>query len=256
MIEVANLKIAIIGGCHVEGFLIGKEKSFVSVFSQILFLKGASHIINIAPYVNIKRSNRIREICTCFQPDWFIIQENYIFSGPSASPSKIKGTMKGILNKKHSLPLISNSRGDTEFKPDFYFFTKEFIKRILYRLINYKGINKREVLDHIHLSFSALTKAGLKKVIVLSPLPTSSDFVNLHREIGGLLLKTKSEEFNFTYLDVYHEIKDAFKGRVCTVDEIHLKAEAHRIIGESIARCILTTEGKNSYHISANGVVA
>ena len=238
------LKITFMGGCHVIGFMVGKENSFVSVCTNQLQNNGVETKANIYPYLNYKRGKDAIELHINAQSDLLIFQCHYIFNPyifkklksliqkKSAKVSKIYNP-----NKIHSD--FKSSDTNATFKPSLKFWCKQIVRHIFHSILLYRVVNKKENLLHIDRFLSEFKKVGIKNIIILSPFPCTDIVVNKYRKMGNKLLELKCKEYGYEYIDVFPLMKNANSNKIFTIDDIHLNKYSHKYLGKFLDKHIL-----------------
>lgn len=251
--KASPVEITVIGGCHVNGYLVGKENSFVSVCSKILEGKGISNETSTHIHVNFKQSERISRICDESDADIIILQlGNYTFSPSLLNKLRKKWRKKRSESSSSSIYVSSNSHTSLAadingvFRPSFSFYLNQWIKHIINCCIFYQYLNKRKCIEFIDAAFSAVKSSKASKVIVLSPLPTYNIITNKYRRIGGRWMQKKSAEYEFEFIDVFEAIEKWFGKRNFTLDEMHLRKDAHQFLGEIVADSLLSDINKRN----------
>lgn len=240
------VKITVLGGCHILGFLVGRENGFVSVCAQKLEAEHINSEVGVFPYFNLKRSKDAVDVCKYAQPDILIIQCHYIFNphlfkkiNQRIHPKRKNETKPYNLNAKYSDYRVDNT--DRTFKPDLKFWLRQFIRHFFHQLLFYKVVSKSESLAYIDSFFKAVKESGVKRVIILSPFPSTDLVLNRYRKIGSKLIYEKTAEFGYEFIDVYSLIQKQFPDRIFTIDDIHLNKEAHLFLGKYLGEYLINS---------------
>jgi hypothetical protein len=232
---MSNTMIAF-GGCHVAGYKVGPENSFINVLAK----SSGFECIHKAPQFQIKKSIEIREKINTHNPEIVILQlGNFEF----------QGSLKEILKKKIS----SKTENDTEYGINDNISQEVFklpesrnIKKgwLLNNFINplIWGVLLRKNRIHLRNIQQIIRENPSTHFIVLSPMPCSKISDNIiRRKAGKWYKKLFSPLSNVTYIDLFRFI--AVDKRYF-IDPAHLNTTGHRILGRIVSHHI---KGLNLY---------
>jgi hypothetical protein len=222
---IAPLNITVIGGCHAIGHYIGKEKGYVAVASNVLNEIGVNHRFETVVFKKINRLANYFDDEKVALPHILIIQlGNYEFS--PALRADIQRLWKKLFKKKKpsssALPKSTRPMRFADFVPTKQFSFYQWIKHLVNKAIFYRYLNRRKWLRHIDRFFSSIKEQGINNVLVLTPRPHINRVTNTYRNNGGELLRRKSEEFGFHFIDMLSLIERKFQGEhIFMIDEGH-----------------------------------
>lgn len=220
-----------IGGCHVAGYKVGEENSFVNVISKVT----GSILSHRAPRYQIKRTNGIREKINKSQPDVVLLQlGNYEFNSSLRQIVKNKPVSEGAQyeysfnteqkypKKPLVLPLISEKKR--------YHFFQNLLSPFIWSYLackNYKHLNN---IRHI------IKENPGTKFIILSPMPCLNASDNFIRRNAAKWFKIMFKDMpNVKFINLFKYIsvdKRYFE------DPAHLNITGHRILGKIVSQYI------------------
>lgn len=218
-----------IGGCHVAGFKVGEENSFVNVIA-----KSTGFILtHRAPQYQIKKTSGIREKINTCHPDVVLLQlGNHEFSASLEQILKKKDTDTTTQNEytfpgkkefsKKSLPLpeVSDRKAG--------FFLRNLLTPFIWGYLAYKNFKHLKNIRHI------IKENPGTQFIILSPIPCLNTADNYVRRKAARWFKWMFAGLpNVKFIDLFRYIavdKRYFE------DPAHLNATGHRILGRIISQ--------------------
>lgn len=222
-----------IGGCHVAGYKVGEENSFVNVIAK------ATGIIlsHRAPQYQIKKTTGIREKINNCHPEIVLLQlGNHEFNASlkqilKKKENKIASENQYIIYKEeefskkpHLLPVVSERKKG--------FFLKNLVAPLIWTYLAYKNFKHLKNIRHIIKENPGTT------FVILSPIPclnVSDNYVR--RKAAGWFKWMFGRLSNVKYIDLFRYIavdKRYFE------DAAHLNATGHRILGRIVSQYIKT----------------
>jgi hypothetical protein len=232
-----------IGGCHVAGYKVGEEHSFVNIIAKTT----GYHILHRAPNFEIKRNVEIRQKINNHQPDTVLLQlgnyefhaslkelfkekKNYSGSFPDTGNGQLLSELKNETNEHLMLPLIKEKKAG--------FMIQHLITPFIW---NFLSCKYKKHLENIK---SIIRENPEVKFIILSPIPCYKTADNLIRNRAGKSFrKLFSGLDNVTYIDLFRYIsadKRYFE------DPAHLNNTGHRILGKIVGHYLKSAK-KESY---------
>ena len=222
-----------IGGCHVGGYGVGEQNSFINYFSK----DSKSECLNIFSNFQIKNIHSIDKIIKQHDPEVVLLQlGNYEFhasfkklflnkmskkSSQSSSGSLKNKNFSTSLANKINMPLPDKEQKSNNILSDCFTF-------LIWRIIKKRNSVYLAQLKNIIASHPD------RKFIFLSPLPCIKKNDRIIRSKGGKLFKMMFASFeNITYVDLFSHlppIKKYFK------DSAHLNRSGHFLVARAISK--------------------
>ncbi|MBL7721850.1 MAG: SGNH/GDSL hydrolase family protein [Chitinophagaceae bacterium] len=220
-----------IGGCHVAGYKVGEENSFVNVIA-----KATGFILSHrAPQYQIKKTTGIREKINSCHPDVVLLQlGNHEFSASLEQILKKKDTdtttqneytlpdKKEFSKKPLLLPVVSERKA--------VFFLRNIMTPFIWGYLAYKNFKHLKNIRHI------IKENPGTRFVILSPIPCLNTADNYIRRKAARWFKwTFAGLPNVKFIDLFRYIavdKRYFE------DPAHLNATGHRILGRIISQYI------------------
>ena len=255
------MKILVMGGCHVDGYLVGADRSFPAVLSKILLKEKLSHELKIVPYFIAKDAQALKKIAEEVIPDVLILQiGNYEFlpvfykgikkklglktKSKRSKPHKARSYTIKTLDMKNKIDDGLSIDDMKFFKETVTFKIKMAIKNTIITIFNYPFFSEDKIVVDINKLFIIIKALNIPKVIILSPLPCADTGVMRYRRLGAELVKQKTNEYGFDYSNMLDDLLTPYKVNKTTVDifidENHLNKKGHlmvgTILGENLAR--------------------
>lgn len=229
---MSNTIIAI-GGCHVAGYKVGDDYSFVN---NIVRNTGLSCIHKVPNY-QIKKIVGIREKLNQYHPDIALLQlGNYEFH---ASLKKLfekkKKKSKLTVTQSNTPSVLSQTESDKSNillpivnEPKAGFLIRNIITPLIWRVLVHKNKKYLKELKQIVLENPSV------KFIILSPIPCVKDSDRLiRRRAGNWYHKLFSRMSNVTYIDLSKFISTDKK---YFIDPAHLNKIGHRILAKAVTQ--------------------
>lgn len=220
-----------IGGCHVAGYKVGEENSFVNVIA-----KATGFILSHrAPQYQIKKTTGIREKINSCHPDVVILQlGNHEFNASLEQILKKKSTdsenqneyplpdKKEFSKKPLLLPVVSEKKAG--------FFLRNLAAPLIWGLLAYKNFRHLKNIRHI------IKENPGTRFVILSPIPCLNSSDNYIRRKAARCFQWIFDGLpNVKFIDLFRYIavdKRYFE------DPAHLNTTGHRILGRIISQYI------------------
>lgn len=228
---MGKCNLIVVGGCHVAGYLLGDQPSFVDILNQ-----------QIQPESLIKKSNfrlqsinQLEYLYSHYPSDIVVLQLGNTELCPSFSEMlhvKKKNKNKSGTDKDTKIEV-------NDFHPHNFMF--ERVVSLASPLRWYYGISRNKIyLDEL---LGQMRKFKQKNFIILSPFPMVRD--NYPRRRAAKYYKSLYGKLsNVTFIDLFDYIPS--KPEYFN-DLIHLNAEGHQLLAEPICDAILQImEANNS----------
>lgn len=260
------MKILVMGGCHVDGYLVGEDRSFPAVLSGILFNENISHELKIVPYFIAKDAQAFQKIAEDMIPDVLILQiGNYEFLPVFYKGIKKKLGIKTITPKTQKAKSYKIKTLDMKnkidkglliddmkfFKETVNFKIKMAIKNMIITVFRYPFFNEDKVVEDINRLFIQIKSLKIAKVIILSPLPCADTGVMRYRGLGAQLVKQKTHEYGFDYVNMLDDLLTPYQDAATTVDifidENHLNIKGHLVVGTILGENLAKQAKKTQY---------
>jgi hypothetical protein len=225
-----------IGGCHVAGYKVGPENSFINVLAK----SSGFHCIHKAPQFQIKKSIEIREKINKHNPEIVILQlGNYEFQGSLKEIIKKKINAKTDLGAEHA---INDNFSQQELKlPESRNIKRWGLLNNLFNPIVWSMLFRKNSV-HLKNIQQIIRENPSTHFVVLSPMPCSKISDNIIRRKAGRWYKKLFAPLpNVSYIDLFRFI--AVDKRYF-IDPAHLNTTGHRILGRIVSHHI---KGLNLY---------
>ena len=223
----------VFGGCHVAGYGVGEQNSFINFFSS----QSKTECLNIFSNFQIKNIQAIDKIIERYDPEFVLLQlGNYEFH---ASLKKL------FLNRKSSKDSQDNSdsrqseieTGSPANKINISFPGKNQISNNIFSncltSLIWEIIKKRTSVHLSQLKNIIASHPG-RKFIILSPVPCIKKNDLIIRSKGGKLFKELFSSFeNTTYVDLFSHIPPT---RKYFKDSAHLNRRGHYLLARAISK--------------------
>lgn len=225
-----------------DGWIVGKENSFVTELSRKLLEVDIANEIVLKPYTILSKVNPLIEACKMEKPDVLILQYgNYEFS-----PSLINQIRKKLRKSKsasgaglskskpNSHTTVSVVNPEKPYAISFKFRLTQFFKDLANKMIFYSWLNKSKWSNITDETFQKIYALNIPKVVLLSPFPTANKVTNIYRSQGAEILRTCGNRYNFHFINVLGFLKKAFPNKILTADEGHLNTLSHQAVGSLV----------------------
>jgi hypothetical protein len=235
------LKIAFIGGCHILGYPLGTENSFVTIFRKILENASFDTLTPVYPYSSFKKVSKAVQICNESRPDILVLQLSNDLFNPILFSSLRKKLKQKAKRKSTSQDRDASVDVNALFVPSRKYTIRQRLKEILHRVIFFRALNQQKCREQMDAYFTALKKLGIENVWVMNGFPAADKVINKYRQIGNKLLFQKCVEYGYTYFDVFDVIEKKFGEKTFTIDYMHFSKEAHFALGQALAEKMKNT---------------
>lgn len=224
-----------IGGCHVAGYKVGEENSFVNVVSR----STGYECIHRAANYQIKKTTGIREKINTNQPDIVLLQlGNYEFHASLKQLFQTKKKNKSKLSENSGLVKKSDDTDKQPLllplvkEPKAGFFLRNLITPFIWIVLKYRN---RLYLKNIK---DIIKENPSQTFVILSPIPCFKTSDNLIRNKAAKWYKKLYATLpNVTYIDLFRYIAS---DKRYFADPGHLNSTGHRIMGRIISQHIKT----------------
>jgi len=242
MIESENNsvnRILFVGGCHIDGWRVGLEKSFVSRAVAILGRAGVQYEFKkIARYI-MKNPEYLIELNKKNNYDILVLQVgNYEFSPDFKKKIRKKVTLLDYFGKKNSYGIVSEDIIEEHYAYylDIYTRLKLLAKSIIVHILGFPYFDKHKLYKESQTLFGTIKSMGFFKVIVLSSFPCADFVQKEYRRKGNEILKDMAIKNGFMYLDVMQELQSY---QNVYADIGHLNVKGHKLVGEMVGNSLL-----------------
>ncbi|HEX4877902.1 MAG TPA: hypothetical protein VFV31_14590 [Chitinophagaceae bacterium] len=219
-----------IGGCHIAGYKVGEENSFINVMADT----AGFDIIHKAANFEIKRNIEIREKINKHQPDTVLLQlGNYEFHASLKELFREKKNYTGsrVSGGSGQLSELTNEADDRLMLPMVKEKKAGFVIQNLVTPFIWKYLNWKNKAHFSNIKSIIRENPGIN-FIILSPIPCYKISDNLIRnKAGKWYRKLFAAMPNVTYIDLFRYIaadKRYFE------DPAHLNITGHRILGKIV----------------------
>lgn len=229
------LKFLVVGGCHIDGYPVGKSNGFVEIAANII--GAAVDKIEVVSSINLNNVGRVGESCANFRPHILILQmghfetTKHVRRGPGSRTTTTEWNSSRNAAAQYE---IFTSRPNT-----LYWEFKNLVKHQFSRMRGTAVIDVSDIRRKLEVFCDEIVSFNIPHVILLSPLPCA-DRVSL-----GYRLKL-SDSFReiamksgFVYLDVMKSLLMLANGKDIYYDSIHLNKKGHALLGQMVAKCLM-----------------
>lgn len=234
-------KILFVGGCHINGWHVGMEKSFVSVALDMLATAGVQYEFKKTANYLMKNTEYLIELNKKNKYDILVLQVgNYEFS-PYLKKNIIKKfNLANLCDKKKSVGIVREDiiEEHYEYYPDIYTRLKMLTKLKIVHICNFPFFDKYELYKEAENLSQTIKTIGFSKVIVLSSF-SCVEFANKeYRRKGNKILKDVASKNNFAYLDVMQELQ-SYQDIYSDIN--HLNVKGHKLVGKMLGDSLLAS---------------
>jgi len=227
-----TLRVLVAGGCHVAGYPIGEEHSFVHVLEHGLASQGVLVESKSVAYLPVTHVDRATEAVRSFTPDVTILQlGNY----------ETTVTFRQFFRRKLGMKKQKSSSGKVHLPPESQFHSPRMwrIKCIgklwLDRMLGHCMVDVRELECATRTLLVALERAGARNIIVLSPLPCADPLYMAYRTELSSVFRRLARERGHQFLDC---LDFAVRGETLFGDATHLNRRGQELIGQTIGSAL------------------
>jgi hypothetical protein len=221
---VGPKKLAIIGGCHVAGYLVKGNSGFADLIHH------KEYQIDKFSYINAGSKAKIQNIFQQKHYEKVIFQLGNYESPPARSKAKAKAKASSIQSAPQP---VKHSPIKQRFK--------YIAKRIIYAfcLIFGKDISMRSSFPNDYLSrIEDAKRAGCKEILLLSPFPSCDPWTQFCRKRAAKLIHSIAKANNVEYMDIWSAVSDEMYA-----DDFHFNELGHERVAQKInAHLLALTE--------------
>lgn len=230
-----KLRMLVAGGCHVAGYPIGEEYSFVNVAKHILAARKVEAQTITMGRTPVTHATRLAEAIETHRPDVLVLQlGNY---ETTATFKQYFRRVLGLTKKVDSN--VSTLAADAEFPGEVKWRLKCRVKLWMDLLLRHQLVQVPAVARLLAMTFDHVALTRVPHVIVLSPLPCADPlYMRYRRELAGLF-ERESAARNFTYVDLLETPGEA----KFFADATHLNRKGQHWVGQAVARAVFTAIG-------------
>ena len=235
--------IVFAGGCHVEGWPIGPEHSFVNIALQLINPEGSFHA-HIVSYVNLKTScARIAQACRETGAEYLVLQIGHYETAPVFS--KILGRMfQSSPSRRRPKMDVSFEGGNSgqKYRPTARIRLFNCERMLLSAIFLALGARRKvfdpdRLFDELDSVLTDLDALQLKKVFLMSPFSVPDPVIRLCRRKAAEIFAGAAQRHECIYIDTFHLLEAG--GRRARLsryyDRFHLNRMGHEIVGRLVA---------------------
>jgi hypothetical protein len=227
----------VLGGCHVDGYPVGKSMGFVEIAAKIC--GAAVDTVDVVSSINLGHTKRAGQACANFSPEILILQLGHFETTKPFRDGTASGTTTtdGKSLRSSAAPHeLFNSRLNT-LKWD----VKNLVKQQIVRLSGTAFFDEVDIHRKLEVFCNLITSFDIPRVILLSPFPCA-DRVSLGCRLKLLeVFRENAMKSGFVYLDVMNSLLASANGKDIYYDGIHLNKRGHTLLGKLVSQCLMDT---------------
>lgn len=230
--------IYFIGGCHVEGYLVGLKNAFSTLTIKALNWTGNTYF---SPPTSTSKALRfLKEIeSSLSNSDLVVLQLGNLET--SLSFLSMRKSMPQSRRAIHDIKKIDENACANRFGK----LLSTVVKLLLLKFYDRIGKSRFDILNFEKTMleiFDLLNSRNVGQVVVLSPFYSLQPHINIYRARASSLLNELSDRYGFLYIDVCSDVKNAkrknFFKHPTLIDAEHLNKFGHQIVSEIIVKNI------------------
>ena len=233
----STMRIAFVGGCHVNGYGVGRNQGFSSVAVKILETNGIRCETAVLGPLKLTRILGVAEMCKQFEPDILVLQMGHFELSPS-----LLWDSSGL-----GTPPSRSGLEPAPFGPDsvlrktplwhFRMVGKEIVDRFSGR----KLVNVRLFGEQLEYFVAQVAELRIPKVLVLGPLPCADTVLMYYRREASRAYADASLKNGFCFQDLLsgQTEEDYF------ADNRHLSKRGHTWLGKTVGAALLKLSQKH-----------
>ena len=240
-----SVHICFIGGCHVEGYIVGKDNSFPRVVAKTLQDARINPIVTTHGPLAFKNVASIKRILAADHPDVLVLQ----MGNHEGSPSIIRGHIKKLKKKlghtklgpcsssTEVTPTIKMPVPSAEYRLSIILRIKYFFKKPLHYIFGSLLFPRKVISTQIIEFFRVIHDAHIPCVIVLGSLHNCDPTIDRYRRI----LSQLTDEYLHRFNSHIHDTTPLFSGHqdLFLPDGAHLNIKGHSALGLNVSREVL-----------------
>lgn len=233
-------RILMAGGCHLAGYLVGREAAIPNVLSANLAAAGCPVELEVLTHVPLTHPERVTAASARFRPHVTVLQVGHYESQASFGKWLRRARPKSAKSSSHAADLPKFGGVSWRGLP---FRLWGACKLAADALVMHPLIDIA-LFERKFLSFcEAIAASPCGKVVLLSPLPCADALAAFYRGRVAHLYPAAAARFGFEFLncfDLEAEPDDRrFEVNAFHADPVHLGAAGHKAVSERLARVIL-----------------
>ena len=256
--EPGVTKLLFLGGCHVKGHMVNAHSSFVNLSNKVLNDYHLKTEVKLEAHVLIKHAAKVVNLVELHRPDILVFQLGNFELFPKESLSQF--IKREFLAIRHNAPVSPKKTAETNaatnenaVKPpaarrratevgsesvgiyaekDSWTELVESVKH--WRHVAVCKLLRKSLIDEALIEkqtdelFEAVRKLNVPRVVILSPLPSSSKTCQWYRRKGAAIFEKYARKHNLGYLDTDRYLSAAENN---FLDGMHLNSLGHEKLG-------------------------
>jgi hypothetical protein len=239
-------RILFVGGCHIDGFPVGKEHAFTHVALKSLSQHGEVSS-NGFPHFNLQSRRQILAVCEELRPDAVVLQLGH-YEAPA-----ILGKCLGMRSsKKNSTAEISGAvhtpNSEERYRSTPSTMIDKLRRIVVAATIAAMGRKKKmfnpaaiaSYLDSILFSLKDLP-FPLRGVVLVGPFSAPDPIVRFFRRRAVPIFDTAAKKHDCAFIDVFSFLESHPKGeafRANFADAHHLSSLGHQRVGALVGAAL------------------
>lgn len=240
--NIDSMQCLVAGGCHVDGYPVGKTAGFADIAMKICAVSNDS--VKVLGAIHLGHASKLVDACAHQRPHALVLQMGHF---ETTKP------LTGASNSRSGSTSTSGSSRDSATQPALFrtrlqtlsWDVKNLIKLQLARVRGKTYFDASDVQRSLGAFCDEIAKLDLPRVILLSPLPCADrvSLGNRHKLLTHF--ESNAKRCNFDYLDVMSSLLAAARGKDIYYDAIHLNRKGHELLGQLVAQLLLGPPSPN-----------
>jgi hypothetical protein len=235
-------RLVFAGGCHVGGYLVGAQSSFVTIALNVLAHSGLECEARTLEHLPLTHPERLKQFCTSYRPDVLVLQVGN-WETNKGLRDYLRTTVGLKKTSSHSKTSYSVTRtpgehAPTSFHPGLMWRTKSVARQVVDVMLLHTIVDVQKVHRLLSVFFSEVATLRISAVIALSPLPCADPVHMYYRRRVLPAFEAEATKHGFHYLNAFFLQTHERRATCIFADAGHLNAEGHRMLGELVGRHI------------------
>ncbi len=234
-------RILMAGGCHLAGYLVGRDAAIPEVVLGMLAAQGRPADLELLTHVPLTHPERVTAACNRFRPHVTVLQVGHYESQASF--------VKWLRQKKRRRSKKASRHGDDPPKFEgvswrgapFRFWGA--CKRAADALLLHPLINLATFEEKFLSFLEAVAASPCGRVVMLSPLPCADPLASYYRSRVAPLYPAAASRFGFEFLNCFDipapPADHRFDVAGFHADPVHLGAAGHRAVSRRVTLALL-----------------
>jgi hypothetical protein len=237
----ARLKVLFAGGCHIDGYPVGKDISLTKVARRLTPDDVFEPFITLS-YANLKSTAKIAETCTKESIDILVLQIGHYESPRPLTKAwrrQHRPSKKPVLGR--DVPF--EPQPGLEFRPSLKGTFRSWVRLFNIPLLMLTGrirnlFYRKNVEQLLDSCLTDLDKLPLKAILLMTPLTCPDGLVCRYRRKAYPLFVAAAQKHDCVLVDTYKLLEDCDKANYIRqfADYYHMSRFGHERVGTLIAK--------------------